>query len=74
LKRELSGSAGAVWVAAYSNDVLGYVPTERVLREGGYEGLSASRLGSLHPSPWAPGLEEQIVTEVHELIPIAIDI
>jgi hypothetical protein len=66
LKRELGGP-GAVWVAAYSNDVLGYIPTERVLREGGYEGLSASRLGSLHPSPWAPGLEEQIIAKVREL-------
>lgn len=66
LKRELGGP-GAVWVAAYSNDVLGYIPTERVLSEGGYEGLSATRLGSLHPSPWAPGLEEQIIAKVHEL-------
>ena len=66
-KRELGGSS-AVWVAAYSNDVLGYIPTERVLREGGYEGLSASRLGSLHPSPWAPGLEDQIVSKVRELV------
>jgi neutral ceramidase len=66
LKRELGGTA-SVWVAAYSNDVLGYIPSERVLREGGYEGLQASRLGSLHPSPWAPGIEEQIVAKVHEL-------
>lgn len=67
LKRELSGAA-AVWVAAYSNDVLGYIPNERVLREGGYEPLQATRVGNLHPSPWAPGLEEQIVTKVHELV------
>lgn len=67
LKRELGGP-GSVWVAGYSNDVLGYIPNERVLREGGYEGLQASRLGSLHPSPWAPGLEDQIVTKVHELL------
>jgi neutral ceramidase len=66
-KRELGGS-GAVWVAAYSNDVLGYIPNERILREGGYEGLSASRLGSLHPTPWAPGLESQIVSKVRELV------
>lgn len=66
LKRELGGPA-SVWVAAYSNDVLGYIPTERVLREGGYEGLHATRLGSLHPGPWAPGLEEQIIGKVHEL-------
>jgi neutral ceramidase len=66
LKRELGGSA-TTWIAGYSNDVLGYIPTERVLREGGYEGRTASRLGSLHPSPWAPGLEEQIIAKVQEL-------
>ncbi len=67
LKKEL-GAPGGVWVAAYANDVLGYIPTERVLRERGYEGEQASRLGSLHPSPWAPGLEDQIVGKVHELV------
>jgi neutral ceramidase len=66
LKRELAG-ASPIWVAAYSNDVLGYIPTERILRERGYEGFSASRLGSLHPSPWAPGLERRIITKVLEL-------
>ena len=66
LKRELGGSA-STWVAGYSNDVLGYIPTDRILREGGYEGRTASRLGSLHPSPWAPGLEDQIVGKVLEL-------
>ncbi|MEX2045454.1 MAG: hypothetical protein WD941_08890, partial [Opitutus sp.] len=66
LKKEFGGPA-SVWVAAYSNDVPGYIPSERVLREGGYEGLHATRLGSLHPGPWAPGLEEQIIAKVHEL-------
>ena len=66
LKRELGGPA-STWIAGYSNDVLGYIPTERVLREGGYEGRTASRLGSLHPSPWAAGLEEKIISKVHEL-------
>jgi hypothetical protein len=34
LKRELKGD---VWVAAYSNDVFAYVPSTRILLEGGYE-------------------------------------
>ena len=37
LKREL-GKRRAVWVVGYSNDVMGYIPSLRVLREGGYEG------------------------------------
>lgn len=66
LKAELGGPR-ALWVTAYSNDVMGYIPSERVLREGGYEGASAMRLG-IHPGPWASGLEEQIVGKVRELV------
>ncbi len=66
LKRELSGKA-AVWVAGYSNDVMGYIPSRRVREEGGYEAGDAMRYSTIHPSPWAPELEEQIVAKVHEL-------
>jgi neutral ceramidase len=65
LKRELAGPA--VWVAGYCNDVMGYIASERVLKEGGYEGGGAMKHSSSHPGPWAPGLEEQIVSKVHEL-------
>jgi hypothetical protein len=65
LKRELTGDA-RLWMAAYSNDVMGYIPSERVLREGGYEGGGAMRLG-VHPGPWAAGLEEKIIAKVKEL-------
>ena len=37
LQRELGGEGRALWVAAYANDVLGYIPSVRVLKEGGYE-------------------------------------
>jgi hypothetical protein len=64
LKSELPGRA--VWVAAYSNDVFGYAPSLRVLREGGYEGGGAMRYTNL-PGPFAPSIEERIVSKVHEL-------
>jgi hypothetical protein len=64
LKREL-GAAGA-WVAAYANDVMAYIPSRRVLEEGGYEGGGAMVYYGL-PSPWAPEVEERIVTKVKEL-------
>ena len=52
-----------MWVAGYSNDVFGYVPSLRVLREGGYEGGDAmvyyGRTG-----PFAEPVEELIVREV----------
>lgn len=66
LKKELAGPA-AVWVAGYCNDVMGYIPSRRVREEGGYEGVEAMRFSSTHPSPWAPTLEEKIISKVHEL-------
>jgi hypothetical protein len=65
LKRELAGSS-AVWIAGYSNDVFGYVPSVRVLKEGGYEGGGAMRF-TLLPGPFAPSVEERIIGKVHEL-------
>jgi hypothetical protein len=56
LKRELAGEA-AVWVAGYSNDYSGYVPSLRVLKEGGYEAAAG----------WADTVEEKIVGKVHDL-------
>ncbi|MBI4625715.1 MAG: hypothetical protein HY736_21155, partial [Verrucomicrobia bacterium] len=70
LKRELAGPA-RVWVAGYCNDVFTYVPSERVLAEGGYEGDRCMRYTEtmgLHPGPWARGLEERMVGQVHKLL------
>jgi neutral ceramidase len=64
LKSELAGPA--VWVAGYSNDVFGYLPSLRVLEEGGYEGGGAMRYTAL-PGPFAPSVERLVVDKVHEL-------
>lgn len=56
-----------LWVAAYCNDVFGYVPSRRVLEEGGYEGGGAMLYTPL-PGPFAPSVEERIVRKVHELV------
>ncbi|MGM0487741.1 MAG: neutral/alkaline non-lysosomal ceramidase N-terminal domain-containing protein [Planctomycetota bacterium] len=64
LKRELAGPA--VWVAGYCNDVFGYLPSLRVLEEGGYEGGGAMRYTPF-PGPFAPSVEKLIVDKVHEL-------
>jgi hypothetical protein len=50
-------------VVAYSNDVMAYIPSERVLREGGYEGNTSMRAYG-QPSTWKPGIEKSIITEV----------
>jgi len=65
LKAELAGPP--VWVAAYSNDVFGYVPSLRVLQEGGYEAVGATLYYGL-PGPFAPSVEKLIVDKVHELV------
>jgi neutral ceramidase len=65
LKSELSSEE--LWVAAYCNDVFGYVPSLRVLQEGGYEGGGAM-LYYGQPGSFAPSVEELIVAKVHELV------
>ena len=68
LKLDLAEPAGsAVWVAGYSNDVFNYVPSLRVLQEGGYEGVRAISSGWL-PGPFDPSVEKRIVDKVHELV------
>ena len=62
LKSELTGTR--TWVAGYSNDVMAYIPSRRVLMEGGYEGGGAMVYYGL-PSIWGPEVEETIVKEVH---------
>ena len=64
LKKELAGPA--VWVAGYCNEVFGYIPSLRILREGGYEGGDAMRYTDL-PGPFAPSVEKRVVNKVHEL-------
>ena len=66
LKRELAGPA-PVWVAGYCNDVMGYIPSKRVLIEGGYEGGDAMKHSTL-PGAWAPEVEERIIAKTHELL------
>jgi hypothetical protein len=53
-----------LWLAAYCNDVFGYLPSARVLREGGYEtrGLYSGGAGFFDPSA-----EEVLVRKVREL-------
>lgn len=56
-----------IWVAGYCNEVFAYVPSERVLKEGGYEGGGAMKYFGFH-GPFKPGLEDRIIQLVHSLI------
>jgi hypothetical protein len=55
----------AIWVAGYSNDVMAYIPSLRVLREGGYEG-GGSNIYYGFPALWHEEFESQILTEVRK--------
>jgi hypothetical protein len=65
LKKELG--AEKLWVAAYCNDVFAYIPSLRVLEEGGYEGGGAMVYYG-QPGPFAPAIEETIIGKVHDLV------
>ncbi|HID22736.1 MAG TPA: hypothetical protein EYP14_10095 [Planctomycetaceae bacterium] len=62
LKHELG--PGPVWVAGYANDVMAYIPSLRVLREGGYEG-ERSMIYYGQPTVWSEHVEEHIIRTVH---------
>jgi neutral ceramidase len=64
LKMELGGET---WVAGYTNDVMAYIPSLRVLKEGGYEGGGAMVYYGL-PTVWGPKVEDIIVAAVREQV------
>ncbi|MBO0698191.1 MAG: neutral/alkaline non-lysosomal ceramidase N-terminal domain-containing protein [Zavarzinella sp.] len=63
LKKELDGQR--VWINAYANNNPCYIPSERVLKEGGYEGGGAMIYYDI-PVPFKSGLEEPIAAVVKE--------
>jgi neutral ceramidase len=58
LKTELKSDR--LWVSGYSNDVMAYIPSKRVLVEGGYEGGGSMTIYGL-PSIWGGTVEETVV-------------
>jgi hypothetical protein len=55
-----------LFVLGYSNDVMNYIPSEKILEEGGYEGHLSHMVYGL-PSKWAPGIEEKIISTAVKL-------
>jgi hypothetical protein len=67
LKHRFAVAGRAVWVAGYANDMFGYVPSESILRSGGYEG-TRSVLWSACPAPFAANTEQRILDAVDRLV------
>src|SRR5207245_1483056 len=59
--------ADNTWVAGYNNELLSYIPSLRVLREGGYEGVEDMDEYGL-PDPYSFAVEELSVQTVEELV------
>jgi hypothetical protein len=55
------------WVTSYTQDLVAYIPSRRVWKEGGYEGGYLGEYG--HPAQrWAPEIEDRIADAVSRLI------
>jgi hypothetical protein len=65
VKREY-GAEGMI-VAGYSNDRPCYIPSSRILKEGGYEARDAILMGSL-PGPLDDQVEDTIFAAIRELM------
>jgi neutral ceramidase len=53
------------FVMAYSNDVMGYIPTATILKEGGYEGFSSQMVYG-QPGIWSDSIESTILNGVEK--------
>lgn len=52
-----------VWVAGYSNNIFGYLPTYKILKEGGYESSERYTLG-----PFTDDVEERVMSGLKRVI------
>jgi hypothetical protein len=66
LKKILHGDR--LWVTAYANDVPCYIPSRRILAEGGYE-ADHSMVYYDRPTRLAPQVEDRIIEAVGRLLP-----
>jgi hypothetical protein len=64
-KREYSGND--LVVAGYSNTVMSYIPSRRVLDEGGYEAVDSMTYYS-QPGPYTDDVEETIFSAIHRVM------
>ena len=65
LKAELGEGT---WINAYANDVMAYIPSKRVLLEGGYEGQSSMMVYGLPAERWASDIEDRVVEGVIKVV------
>ncbi|HJZ95736.1 MAG TPA: neutral/alkaline non-lysosomal ceramidase N-terminal domain-containing protein [Candidatus Solibacter sp.] len=64
-RREYSGEP--LITAGYSNDVMSYIPSVRVLREGGYEAVD-SMFYYAQPGPFVEDVEERVFAAIRQVM------
>jgi neutral ceramidase len=64
-KREFPGEN--LMVVGYANDVMCYIPSKRVLKEGGYE-VDMSMIYYGQPGPFAENVEEKVFRGIHQVM------
>jgi hypothetical protein len=67
LVKELGGRYDQVWPVGYTNDLVGYIPSERQISEGGYE-VIGSQMFFGRTGPWESGTEERIFAAIREML------
>lgn len=67
IKSKVEFAGPFVWVAGYCNDVFAYLPSRRVLKEGGYEGRE-SIVHQLTPTPFAESVEDNVMGGMRRLV------
>lgn len=55
-----------IFVMGFVNDDVGYIPSEKILKEGGYEGDSSQKEYGL-PAKWEPGIQAKILNEFEKM-------
>lgn len=65
LKAELGEQT---WISSYANDVMAYIPSKRVLLEGGYEGQSSMMVYGMPTERWSPDVEDRVINGVMDVV------
>jgi hypothetical protein len=56
------------WISAYANDVMAYIPSKRVLLEGGYEGQSSMMVYGQPAERWSIDVEDRVIKGVERVV------
>jgi glycosyltransferase involved in cell wall biosynthesis len=70
--RRLTGNPNSTFVLGYTNGLIGYLPTDRMIEEGGYE-TDVSKFAYLLPSALNRGTESAIISGVENCIGAKVD-